>query len=146
MPSQSSPVGTVREGRNGKTRLSLHPETALVDDDALGDRFFRHLVFNMRAGVLAITRAGHVAAINDLAYRVLGLSRHPDDIGRAFSEVLHDCPEIVRVLQEAFESDDLPNRAEMRLRRTGRAVGYTLSRIHDDNGVLVGATLFFKDL
>jgi signal transduction histidine kinase len=34
----------------------------------------------------------------------------------------------------------------MRLRRTGRAVGYTLSRIHDDEGVLVGATLFFKDL
>jgi signal transduction histidine kinase len=50
------------------------------------------------------------------------------------------------VLQEAFEVDDLPNRAEMRLRKTGRAIGYTLSRIHDDRGVLVGATLFFKDL
>jgi signal transduction histidine kinase len=34
----------------------------------------------------------------------------------------------------------------MRLRRTGRALGYTLSRIHDDEGELVGATLFFKDL
>jgi signal transduction histidine kinase len=52
----------------------------------------------------------------------------------------------MRVLQEAFESDDLPNRAEMRLRKTGRAIGYTLSRIHDDQGVLVGATLFIKDL
>ena len=50
------------------------------------------------------------------------------------------------MLQEAFEVDDLPNRAEMRLRKTGRAIGYTLSRIHDDEGQLVGATLFFKDL
>jgi signal transduction histidine kinase len=34
----------------------------------------------------------------------------------------------------------------MRLRRTGRAIGYTLSRIHDDADQLVGATLFIKDL
>ena len=111
-----------------------------------GDRFFRHLVFNLRTGVLAITRQGRVAAMNDLAYRVLGLTIRAGDIGRPFTEVLHDCPEVCRVLQQAFESDDLPNRAEMRLRKTGRAIGYTLSRIHDDSGVLVGATLFFKDL
>jgi signal transduction histidine kinase len=42
--------------------------------------------------------------------------------------------------------EELPNRAEMRLRKTGRAIGYTLSHIHDDDGVMVGATLFFKDL
>jgi len=115
-------------------------------DDAFGDRFFRHLVFNLRTGVLAITRDGRVAAVNDLAYRVLGLSQRPGDIGRPFVEMLHDVPEVSRVLHQAFESDDLPNRAEMRLRKTGRAIGYTLSRIHDDNGQLVGATLFFKDL
>jgi two-component system nitrogen regulation sensor histidine kinase GlnL len=34
----------------------------------------------------------------------------------------------------------------MRLRKTGRAIGYTLSRIYDDAGALVGATMFFKDL
>src|SRR5690606_29979088 len=28
----------------------------------------------------------------------------------------------------------------------GRAVGYSLSHVHDDDGRLVGATLFFKDL
>jgi two-component system nitrogen regulation sensor histidine kinase GlnL len=67
-------------------------------------------------------------------------------MGRPFAEVLQDCPEVSRVLQEAFEVDDLPNRAEMRLRKTGRAIGYTLSRIHDDDQVLVGATLFIKDL
>jgi PAS domain S-box-containing protein len=111
-----------------------------------GDRFFRHLVLNLRTGVVAITLDGRIAAMNDMAYRVLGLSSRPNDIGRPFAETLHDFPEIVRVLQQAFETDDLPNRAEMRLRKTGRAMGYSLSRIHDDDGQMVGATLFFKDL
>jgi len=115
-------------------------------EDALGDRFFRHLVFNLRTGVLAITRDGHVAAMNDMAYRLLGLTQRPTDIGRPFPEVLTDCPEVTRVLQQAFDSADLPNRAEMRLRKTGRAIGYTLSHIHDDDDRMVGATLFFKDL
>jgi signal transduction histidine kinase len=53
---------------------------------------------------------------------------------------------VCRVLQEAFTSGDLPNRAEMRLRKTGRAIGYTLSHIHDDDGRVIGATMFFKDL
>ena len=48
--------------------------------------------------------------------------------------MLHDVPEVMRVLQQAFDSNDLPNRAEMRLRKTGRAMGYTLSHIHDDDG------------
>ncbi len=119
---------------------------ARVSDDGLDDRFFRQLVVNLRTGVLAITRPGRVAAMNEMAYRVLGLTAKSTDLGRPFTEVLHDCPEVCRVLQQAFESDDLPNRAEMRLRKTGRAVGYTLSRIQDDQGRLVGATLFFKDL
>ena len=115
-------------------------------EDQLGDRFFRHLVFNLRTGVLAITRDGRLAAMNDMAYRLLGLTQRPTDIGRPFPEVLTDCPEVTRVLQQAFDSADLPNRAEMRLRKTGRAIGYTLSHIHDDDERMVGATLFFKDL
>jgi signal transduction histidine kinase len=77
---------------------------------------------------------------------VLGLTPNPSDLGRPFAEVLHDCPEVCQVLQRAFDTDDLPNRAEMRLRKTGRAIGYSLSLIHDDDGRLVGATLFFRDL
>ena len=115
-------------------------------EEPLGDRFFRHLVFTLRTGVLAITREGRIAAMNDMAYRLLGLSHRPGDIGRPFAEVLIDLPEVTGVLQEAFGSDDLPNRAEMRLRKTGRAMGYTLSHIHDEDGRMVGATLFFKDL
>ena len=129
-----------------RAELPRRRESVVTADDAFGDRFFRHLVFNLRTGVLAITRDGRVAAMNDLAYRVLGLSQRAGDIGRPFVEILQDVPEVSRVLHQAFESDDLPNRAEMRLRKTGRAIGYTLSRIHDDNGQLVGATLFFKDL
>jgi len=115
-------------------------------EDALSDRFFRHLVFNLRTGVLAITRDGRIAAMNDIAYRVLGLSARPGDIGRPFAEVLQDCPEVARILQQGFDSDDLPNRAEMRLRKTGRAMGYSLSPILDEEGAKIGATLFFKDL
>ena len=112
----------------------------------LSDRFFRHLVLNLRTGVVAIYTDGRIAAINDIAYRVLGLIPNKGDIGRPFVEVLQDCPEVTRVLQQAFDTDDLPNRAEMRLRKTGRAIGYSLSPISDDYGRKIGATLFFKDL
>jgi signal transduction histidine kinase len=144
MSRQSSPARPV-DRRIVRVDLARRNE-ASGTEDALGDRFFRHLVFNLRTGVLAITRDGHVAAMNDMAYRLLGLTQRPTDIGRPFPEVLTDCPEVTRVLQQAFDSADLPNRAEMRLRKTGRAIGYTLSHIHDDDDRMVGATLFFKDL
>jgi two-component system nitrogen regulation sensor histidine kinase GlnL len=148
MRRQTGSAGTATLDRRaprttGAPRRDRRPSKT---DAPLGERFFRHLVFNLRNGVLAITRNGEVAAMNDIAYRVLGLRPQPDDLGQPFTHVLHDCPEVTRVLQQAFESDDLPNRAEMRLRKTRRAIGYTLSRIYDDAGVLVGATLFFKDL
>ncbi len=84
--------------------------------------------------------------MNGIAYRVLGLKPNPSDLGRPFQEVLQDCPEVVRVLQSAFETSRLANRAELRLRKTGRAIGYTMSKIHDDAHEEVGLTLFFKDL
>jgi signal transduction histidine kinase len=147
MARQSNSANAAPVSRRLARAALRHRDTAVQPpEDHFGDRFFRHLVFNLRTGVLAITRQGRVAVMNDLAYRVLGLAVRTGDIGRPFTEVLHDCPEVSRVLQQAFETDDLPNRAEMRLRKTGRAIGYTLSRIHDDTGVLVGATLFFKDL
>ena len=146
MARQTSTVSSDRADRTpSRPNVERMPERAR-SEDLLGDRFFRHLVFNLRTGVLAITRDGRIAAMNDMAYRVLALPGRQDYIGRPFVEVLHDVPEVTRVLQQAFDSNDLPNRAEMRLRKTGRAMGYTLSHIHDDDGRLVGATMFFKDL
>lgn len=126
------------------------PQAVKVTNSAaskrVDDRFFRHLVSNLRTGVLAITREGLLAVMNDIAYRSLGMQPRSNDLGRPFTEVLGDCPEVINVLAAAFESDDLPNRAEMRLRNTGKAIGYSLSRIYNDDGSAVGATLFFKDL
>jgi PAS domain S-box-containing protein len=135
MARSSSPTRSTRDAR-GVVEAELPSR----------DRFFRQLVLNLRTGVLAIDRDGHIAAMNDMAYRVLGLATRTGDVGRPFAEVLTEYPDVCRVLQEAFDSDDLPNRAEMRLRKTGRAIGYTLSHIHNDDNRVIGATLFFKDL
>jgi signal transduction histidine kinase len=120
--------------------------TANRRPEKVDDTFYRHLVSSLRTGVLAITRDGLLAVINDIAYRSLGIAPRPGDLGRHFTEVLGDCPEVISILQSAFDTDDLPNRAEMRLRHTGKSIGYSLSRIHDDDGHAHGATLFFKDL
>jgi signal transduction histidine kinase len=50
------------------------------------------------------------------------------------------------MVASAFDLSHLPNRAEMRLKHTGKVIGYTLSHVKDDAGRDVGATLFFKDL
>ncbi|MEZ5316014.1 MAG: ATP-binding protein [Vicinamibacterales bacterium] len=131
---------------SGVAAAELPPPARGAQAGTQDDRFFRQLVLNLRTGVLSIYRDGRIAAMNDMAYRVLGLATHAGDLGRPFVEVLQDYPDVCRVLQEAFDSDDLPNRAEMRLRKTGRAIGYTLSHIHDDDDSIIGATLFFKDL
>ena len=50
------------DGRPAGTRL---PKASIGVDDA----FFRQIVTGMRNGVLAITRDGRLAVINDEAYR-----------------------------------------------------------------------------
>ncbi len=111
----------------------------------VGDRFFRAMVASMRNGVLAVTRDGDVAVMNDEAYRIFGLTPAPGDMGRPYADVLRVHPDVVRVIASAFELSHLPNRVEMRLKSTGRVIGYTLSLIQDEGGV-AGAALFFKDL
>ncbi len=96
--------------------------------------------------MLAVTRDGHVAVMNEVAYRILGLQPRTTDIGRPFTEVLRHVPDVTRILAGAFELSHLPNRAELRLKTTGKVIGYTLSQVLDSRGRLTGATLFFKDL
>jgi signal transduction histidine kinase len=109
------------------------------------DVFFRHMVGNMRNGVLAINRDGAVVLLNDEARRLFHLPAGPVT-GTPYADVLHEHPDIVRVLGGAFELKSLPNRAELRLKSTDTVIGYTLSLVRDDLGEPVGAALFFKDL
>ena len=110
------------------------------------DRFFRRLVGGMRNGVLAITRDGNVAEINVEAARIFQIKRSPGMVGRHFSHVLRKHPDMVRVLHSAFELSHLPNRAELRLKTTGKVIGYTLSHVRDERGRSTGLAMFFKDL
>jgi nitrogen-specific signal transduction histidine kinase len=110
------------------------------------DRFFRRLVTGMRNGVLAITRDGVVAEINAEGARIFQIKRSQRTVGRHFSEVLAKHPDMVRVLHSAFELSHLPNRAELRLKTTGKVIGYTLSHVRDERGRSTGLALFFKDL
>jgi PAS domain S-box-containing protein len=109
------------------------------------DVFFRHMVGNMRNGVVAIDRDGGVVLLNEEARRLFHLPAG-SVVGIAYADLLHEHPDIVRVLGGAFELKSLPNRAELRLKSTDTVIGYTLSLVRDDNGETVGAALFFKDL
>ena len=110
------------------------------------DGFFRDMVRGLQNGVLAVTADGRVAVMNDIACRILAIEERPADIGRPFVAVLRAQPDVVRILASAFELSHLPNRAELRLKSSGRVIGYTLSPIRDPRGRRIGATLFFKDL
>jgi PAS domain S-box-containing protein len=109
------------------------------------DRFFRHIVCSMRNGVLAITRDGSVREMNAEAYRIFQVKRAPSAVGRHFSEVLAKHPDLIRVLNSAFELRHLPNRAELRL-KSGKVIGYTISHVRDERERTTGVALFFKDL
>ncbi len=100
----------------------------------------------MRNGVLAIRRTGEIVLLNAEARRIFGLSGEEDFVGRAYTQVLRQHPDILRVVAGAFEVSSLPNRAELRLKPTGKVIGYTLSLVRDAEDHILGAALFFKDL
>jgi len=104
------------------------------------------MVAGMRNGVLAITRAGTVALLNEEACRIFGVDPRPDDLGRPVAEVLRAHPDVVRQLLSAYELHMLPNRAEMRLKPSGKVIGFTLAFVRNDDGEVTGVAMFFKDL
>ena len=128
----------------GKTR----PKSARPSEVVAGvpDGFYRDLVWNLRNGVLAVTRDGRIAVMNDVAYRILGLTPQETDIGLPYAQVLKERPDVCRIVAGAFDLSHLPNRAELRLKSTGKVIGYTLSQVRNHVGEITGATLFFKDL
>jgi PAS domain S-box-containing protein len=123
------------------TRSAPRARTRGTSDD-----FFRHMVANMRNGVLAINRSGALVLINDEACRIFGLPHDLDYLGQPYADVFRDHSDIVRVLGGAFELASLPNRAELRLKSTAKVIGYTLSLVRDERDEIIGAALFFKDL
>lgn len=125
---------------------SATPLRAGSETDLVPERFYRDLIAGMRNGVIVIRRDGTLVAVNDAAYASLDMLPGTADIGRPIADVLADVPEVVRVLEGAFGSDPLPNRAELRLAHTGRSIGFTLSLVRDGLGGVSGAALFFRDL
>jgi signal transduction histidine kinase len=109
------------------------PATGPSLERGVADAFFRQIVTNMRNGVLAITRDGRLAVINDEAYRVFGITREASDIGQPAAAILKAHPEVFRALTGAFELHHLPNRAEMRLKPKNKVIGYTLALVRDDS-------------
>ncbi len=122
-------------------RTAVAPNPVAPDD-----RFFRHIVSSMRNGVIAIRRNGNVALMNEEAYRIFGLEQRKDDLGRPLTALLRDRPDVIRVLAGSFELSHLPNRAELRLKDLDRVIGYTLSKVRNDQDETIGAVMFFKDL
>jgi len=139
--ARSSAAGRVRApAENGG---SAAPVTEAA---SASDRFFRQLVLSMRNGVLAIGRDGRIVVLNEVACRILGLPGVESAIGRPHTEALADQPDIIRVLAAAFDLQHLPSRAELKLKGSGKVIGYTLSHVLDQHGRAEGAALFFKDL
>lgn len=126
-----------RQPRAVRNRLHARP-----GDDA----FFRRIVAAMRNGVLAITRDDCIALINDEAYRIFDIEPRADDVGRPFRDVLHNYPEVVQALESASSTALLANRAELRLKPSGKVIGYTLAHVHADSGDTIGTSMFFTDL
>ena len=104
------------------------------------------MVSGMRNAVLAITRDGRLALINEEAYRVFGIEPQAGDLGQPVAAVLTAHPDVVRVLSGVFDLHHLPNRVEMRLKPRNKVIGYTLALVRDDEGEVIGAAMFFKDL
>ena len=148
LSSDMSPAKPSRplRGKKPQPRRPVGQKVPKPGPGVVPDGFYKDMVWNLRNGVVAITRDGRVAVMNDIAYRVLGLKPRNRDIGRHFTDVLKDLPEVARIIASAFEISHLPNRAELRLKNSEKVIGYTLSLVKDARGGDVGATLFFKDL
>lgn len=99
----------------------------------------------MRNGVLALTRDGVVRVMNDVACRVLGVS-DAAPVGQHYAGLLAACPEVQRLLARALDHQITADRAELRLKTTGKVIGFTLAQIADESGAPQGVALLFRDL
>ena len=92
---------TARRSSPVKARVAVKPRAAQGSPkagsaDAVTADFYRDLVWNLRNGVLAVTRDGRIAVMNEVAYRILALPPRTTDIGRPFTQVLKDQPVVMQ--------------------------------------------------
>jgi signal transduction histidine kinase len=146
MPIRKTRGAARRASRALPSPTARSRSKATIAQPSVPEGFYRDLVWNLRNGVLAVTHDGRIAVMNDVAYRILGLAPRTGDIGQPFTQVLKQRPDVCRIVAGAFDLSHLPNRAELRLKSTGKVIGYTLSQVKDPKGAITGATLFFKDL
>ena len=122
-----------------RTAVRSRAGTARATRAGATDSFFRDLVWGLRNGLIAVLADGTVTVMNDVAYQILGLEKRRSDIGKPFKDVLQNQPDVSRIVASAFELSHLPNRAEMRLKNTGKVIGYTLSQVRTAGGEITGA-------
>ena len=72
------------------------------------DRFFRDIVGSMRNGVIAITRDGHIAVMNDVACHALHVPVRATNIGGHYADVLHGAPKSPSIPPRRLRGGALP--------------------------------------
>src|SRR5687768_6959288 len=100
------------------TRVRRRPAGA--DAPAVPQSFYRDMVWPLPHRLLAVTRDGHPALLNAAACRIFGLPPSTSRIGRPYTAVLRDGPDVARIVGGAFEMSRLPSRAGLRVKRTGK--------------------------
>jgi signal transduction histidine kinase len=115
----------------------------------VADQDFGLKILNsLRCGILSVDLQRRITAINEIAIRVFELETQ-NYVGKDVSAVLGEQQQLLQTLNDAYQMKNLPSRAELELRlRDGkdRTVGYTISFTKDDDGMVDGVSLFFKDL
>jgi len=103
---------------------------------------------SLRCGILSVDLQRRITAINEIAIRIFELEPQ-NYVGMAVETILGEQPQLLQTLNDAYQMKNLPSRAELDLNlRDGksRTVGYTVSFTKDDDLLVDGVSLFFKDL
>ncbi len=130
-------------------RISTRSVSMSSESPIEAQAFAALMLLGSASGVIGVDRAGRVVVMNDAAARMLGLGSPEPYIGLPCREALDACPDVARILLDAFETRTLPNRAELELRHRregGPTIGYTLSLVVDPCRQIIGVSMFFKDL
>jgi signal transduction histidine kinase len=103
---------------------------------------------SLRCGILSVNLHKEITAINEISQRILELE-NVNQVGRRVEEVFAHQPQLLQILNDAYQMKNLPSRAELELNTkegNGRTVGYTISFIKQHDGSIEGISVFLKDL